>query len=71
MTGPETVHHAVPGEAILGQPGLEGGIAVEASTGVHQELGSPAHQKADMLRGPLEYVIENSENLLVVGLACL
>jgi hypothetical protein len=64
------VNEIAGGEGVLRQPRLEGGIAVETAAGIQQELGGAAQQEAEA-GGALQAVVEDAQELLVVGIARL
>ena len=54
------------GEAVLGQPRLEGLVAVKAPAAVEQELGRSTEDEPETFHVALEHVVQDPQNLLVV-----
>ena len=68
ITGPDRSTSPSRAEWILRQPGLQRLIAVEASARVHQELGCPSQDEAEMTGAALKHVVEDAQDLLKVPL---
>lgn len=59
------------GEGVFGQARLKGGVTVEPTLRIHQEVRGTAQQESESFRGPLEHVVDNAKELFVVRSACL
>ena len=55
------------GKGVLCQPGLKRGVAEEPAPRIHQEFRCAAQQKAEALDGALEHVVQDAQDLLVIG----
>ncbi len=69
--GPAQVPVALGRERVLGEAALECLVAVQPAPRVHEELGRPTHEEAEVLNAALEAVVHDAENLLVIRLARL
>ncbi|MNC59472.1 hypothetical protein D3C75_1092850 [compost metagenome] len=58
-------------EAVLGQAGLQCRVTVQTTPSIHQEFWRPAKNKPKPFSSPLQRVIEDAQDLLVIGIARL
>ncbi|MCY1299074.1 hypothetical protein D9M70_485890 [compost metagenome] len=68
---PRKIHQPRLGEVVFRQARLQSRVAVEPAAGIHEELGRTAQHEAKSLRRALQGIVEDAQDLLVVGVACL
>src|SRR5689334_4067373 len=65
------IHQPCFSKRVLGQARLQGWVAKQTSASVHQELRGATQDESKPLSRSLQRIIEDAQDLLVVGIACL